>query len=204
MDDTALLTDDEIVALCAADGRPWPIGLTTVETSVEELTRAGQRGMRSLLVRRLAHHDAEVDGMRPHEMIANDVAAFLDATRRVGVYIAPAAYTDVIAGASITAAETPAGWVVDTATAAGVHALQHVSDGDSAAAAVLTMVEEAYAGTLFTDEAQRSAWACVVRFGPDQRNVVTVGAGSASGTIAGAALDGWTPADLRSEFARSA
>lgn len=40
--------------------------------------------MRSLMVRRLAGGDAERPGVRPHEMIARDVAAFLDATERVG------------------------------------------------------------------------------------------------------------------------
>ncbi|WP_102144544.1 hypothetical protein [Mycobacterium hubeiense] len=196
MDDTALLTDDEIIALCAADGRPWPVGLTTVEATAEELTRAGMRGMRSLMVRRLAHADAEQPGMRPHEMIANDVAAFLDATTRIGAYIAPASDHSVLGGASVTAARTQDGWVVDTATAAGVHALR-VASVDEAAAAVVGLAEQAYNGTLFADDED---WVCVVRYGADAGNVIAVAPGSVTGTADGAPVSSWDPALIRAAF----
>jgi hypothetical protein len=202
VEDTALLTDDEIVALCAADGRPWPIGLNTVEPSVEELSKAGIRGMRSLMVRRLAGGDAERPGVRPHEMIARDVAAFLDATERVGAYLAPAADHSRLGGASVTAARTDQGWVVDTATAAGVHALRTAST-DDAAHAVLELAEKAYRGELFDDDAERSRWVCVVRFGPAGQNAVAVGPDSVTGFIDGRAVEFWDSVLIRAAFGRT-
>lgn len=196
MDDTALLTDDEIVALCAADGRPWPIGLSTVAATPEELARAGMRGMRSLMVRRLARADADRPGMRPHEMIADDVAAFLDSTQRVGAYIAPASDHSVLGGASVTAAQTPAGWVVDTTTAAGVHALR-LASAEEAAAAVLGLAQQIYDGTAFADDNARKSWVCVVRHGPD---LVAIGAGSVSGTLNGMPAEYWDPDGIRNIF----
>ena len=198
MEETALLTDDEIVAICAADGRPWPVGLPTVEPTAEELSRAGMRGMRSLMVRRLAGGDAEKPGVRPHEMIARDVSAFLDATDRVGAYIAPASDHAVLGGAAVTAARTPEGWVVDTVTAAGVHALR-TATSDEAAAAVLHLAEKSYTGELFGDEAEASQWVCVVRYGADSENVVTVGSGSVEGAVDGSSIDA-----LKSELMRAA
>ncbi|OBC03422.1 hypothetical protein A5784_14470 [Mycobacterium sp. 852013-50091_SCH5140682] len=196
MDDTALLTDDEIVALCAADGRPWPIGLSTVAATPEEFARAGMRGMRSLMVRRLARADADRPGMRPHEMIADDVAAFLDSTHRIGAYIAPASDHSVLGGASVTAAQTPDGWVVDTTTAAGVHALRPAS-ADDAAAAVLGLAQQTYAGTAFTDDDERAAWVCVIRYRSD---LLAVGYGSVSGTVDGKPAERWDPEAMRTIF----
>ncbi|WP_396910866.1 hypothetical protein [Mycolicibacterium sp.] len=200
MDETALLTDDEIVALCAADGRPWPVGLATVEPTTSELARAGMRGMRSLMVRRLAHRDADQPGMRPHEMIADDVAAFLSATDRVGAYVAPASDHAVLGGASVTAARTDHGWVVDTATAAGVHALRSATAGE-AADAVLTLAEQAYVGTLFTGADAATAWVCVVRYGPRAENLIAVGPATVTGTVDGAPVATWNPETIRGIFA---
>lgn len=199
MDSTALLTDDEIVALCVADGRPWPIGLSTVEPTAEEFAKAGVRGMRSLMVRRLAGGDAEKDGMRPNEMIANDVAAFLDATDRVAAYIAPAADPSKLGGAAVTAARTEHGWVVDTATAAGVHALRRAT-ADEARTAVLELAENIYNGTFFDDEERRSEWVCVLRFGPNAAGALTIGHGTASGEVNGAAVQAWDPDIVRAAF----
>jgi hypothetical protein len=124
--------------------------------------------MGSLMVRRLAGGDADKPGERPHEMIARDVAAFLDATDRVGAYIAPASDHSVLGGAAITAARTPNGWMVDTATASGVHALRAAS-AEEANNAVLELAEKAHSGELFVDTAEASAWVCVVRYGSDAR-----------------------------------
>lgn len=199
MEETALLTDDEIVALCAADGRPWPVGLTTVEQTAEELARAGMRGMRSLMVRRLAGGDADQPGVRPHEMIARDVAAFLDATERVGAYMAPASDHSVLGGAAVIAARTPDGWVMDTATAAGVHALRRAGT-DEAVNAVLELAQKTYQGTLFDDDTQASQWVCVVRYGADGRNVLTIGAGEVTGVVDGATVGAWDPDVIRAAF----
>ena len=190
MEDVALLTDDEIVALCAADGRPWPIGLNTVETTAEELSRAGMRGMRSLMVRRLAGGDAEAEGVRPHEMIARDIAAFLDANDRVGIYVAPASDPAKLGGAAITAARTDGGWILDTATAAGVHALRQASTKE-ATVAVLEMAERAYDGTLFTEQPDRTAWVCVFRFGSDAQNTLTIGHQSVTGEVNSTPVNRW-------------
>lgn len=190
MEDVALLTDDEIVALCAADGRPWPIGLNTVETTAQELSRAGMRGMRSLMVRRLAGGDAEAEGVRPHEMIARDVAAFLDATDRVGAYMARASDPAVLGGAAITAARTDTGWILDTATAAGVHALRQAST-EEVTVAVLDIAERIYEGTLFTEEPDRAAWVCVLRFGSDAQNTLAIGHQSVTGEVNGAPVNRW-------------
>jgi len=196
MEETALLTDDEIVAICAADGRPWPIGLATVEPTVEELARAGMRGMRSLMVRRLAGSDADKPGVRPHAMIARDVAAFLDATDRVGAYIAPASDHSVLGGAAVTAARTPRGWVVDTATAAGVHALR-VASSDEATNAVLELAEKAYSGELFANETEASNWVCVVRYGSEGQNVLTIRPSSVNGVVDSSAVNTWDPERIR-------
>lgn len=200
MEETALLTDDEIVALCAADGRPWPLSLVTVEPTTEELTRSGIRGMRSLLVRRLTGSNADAPGVRPNELIARDVSAFLDATERVGAYVAPASDHSTLGGASVSAARKEHGWVVDTSTAAGVHALRAATD-EEAADAVLTFAESAYSGELFAGVDDRDAWVCVIRFGPDAQNTVALGPGTVSGTIDGDALTSWDPALVRGLFA---
>ncbi|MGV0715827.1 hypothetical protein ABQE93_10515 [Mycolicibacterium sp. XJ662] len=198
MEQTALLTDDEIVAVCAADGRPWPVGLATVEPTAEELSRAGMRGMRSLMVRRLAGGDADKPGVRPHAMIARDVAAFLDATDRVGAYIAPASDHSVLGGAAVTAARTAEGWVVDTATAAGVHALR-VASSDEATSAILELAEKAYSGELFAGETE-AVWVCVVRYGPDGENMLTIESGSVTGVVDGSPVESWDPERIRAAF----
>lgn len=202
MEETALLTDDEIVALCAADGRPWPLSLMTVEPTTEELTRSGVRGMRSLLVRRLTGSNADAPGVRPNELIARDVSAFLDSTERVGAYIAPASDHAVLAGAAVSAARKEDGWVVDTSTAAGIHALRAATD-DEAAGAVLAFAESAYDGRLFEDADDAAAWVCVIRFGPNSKNTVALGPGTASGSIDGHPLTGWDPAIVRRLFTGS-
>ncbi len=199
MENTALLTDDEIVALCAADGRPWPIGLNTVATNVEELAQAGIRGMRSLMVRRLAGGDAERSGVRPHEMIARDVAAFLDATERIGVYLAPASDHSALGGASITAARAGDEWVVDTATAAGVHALRKTTAED-AAGAILELAEKAYTGDLFGDGTEGQQRVCVVQLDSAGRNVIAITTGSVTGHINGNTVEAWDPALIRAAF----
>ena len=199
MEDSALLTDDEIVALCAADGRPWPLNLATVEPTVEEFTRAGVRGMRSLLVRRLAGSNADAPGVRPNELIAKDVSAFLRATERVGAYIAPASDHAALGGAAVTAARADDGWVMDTSTAAGVHALRAVT-ADEAATTVLALAESAYRGELFDDAENGAEWVCVIRFGPDAQNVVALSSGSASGHIDGDEVHDWDPDLVRGLF----
>jgi len=191
MDEAALLTDDEIVALCAVDGRPWPLGLITVGATTAEMVAAGMRGMRSLLVRQLATEAADGSGVRPHESLARDVVGFLDATRRVGAYVAPASDHSVLAGAAVTAAQTSDGWLLDTVTAAGVHALRRAS-ADESAGAIVELVEQAYSGTFFDSADDPTAWVCVVRYGQDPAEVIAVGKGSPA--------HGWDASLIRDVF----
>jgi len=191
MDEAALLTDDEIVALCAVVGRPWPVGLITVGATTEEMVAAGRRGMRSLLVRQLASEAADGSGVRPHEILTRDVMGFLDATRRVGVYIAPASDHSVLAGAAVTAAQTSGGWLLDTVTAAGVHALRRAST-DESAGAVIELAKQAYSGTLFSSADDPAAWVCVVRYGQGSTEVIAVGKGSPE--------HGWDPSLIHDVF----
>jgi hypothetical protein len=56
---TTLLTDDEVVAIAAHRGRPWPTIVTSVDTSsAHELASAMVRGTRSLVVRGLARTES--------------------------------------------------------------------------------------------------------------------------------------------------
>jgi hypothetical protein len=139
MNEAVLLTDDELVALCIIDGRPWPLGLTTVGTASEALTQAGLRGVRSLVVRRLLTDSNGTVG-RPDPTVAQEVSAFIGAEKRVGAHIATAADPSVLAGASVNAALTPDGWLLDTVTADGIHALRRVS-AEAAATTVIDFVE---------------------------------------------------------------
>lgn len=193
MEDAALLTDDEIVALCAADGRPWPLGLATVGDTTEELARAGVRGMRSLLVRRLTGGTADAPGVRPNAMIARDVSAFLDATERVGAYIAPSSNHSVLGGAAVTAAQTDDGWVLDTSTAAGVHTLRNAT-AKEAADAILALAESAYSGELFEGLDDDAAWVCIIRFGRHGENSIVLGRGTVTGVVDGETVATWDPA----------
>jgi hypothetical protein len=199
MEDTALLTDDEIVALCVADGRPWPVGLPTVETTSQALAQAGMRGMRSLMVRRLAGADADRAGVRPHEMIARDVAAFLDAPMRISAHLAPADNPSVLGGASVTAAQSPPGWVVDSATAAGVHALRGASS-EEAAAMIVELADRTHSGEFFDSSEESSGWTCVVQLGSGPQNRIVVGPGTVSGSVDGAEVRQWDPRIVHAAF----
>jgi hypothetical protein len=181
VDEPVLLTDDEIVALSAVDGRPWPLGLITVGGTADELTQAGLRGIRSLAVRRLIADATEGD-RRPDPALARDVAAFISAQHRVGAHIAPAASVDVLAGASITAARITDGWLLDTATADGVHALRRVSP-EEAESAVIDFVEAVIGEA-------RAGLVCVLRYGRSGENATVVSDQSA-----------WNPTQVRDAFA---
>jgi hypothetical protein len=180
VDEPVLLTEDEIVALSAVDGRPWPLGLITVGSTADELTQAGLRGIRSLAVRRLITESAEGQ-RRPDPLLAREIAAFISAEERVGAHIAPDASPDVLAGASITAAHTADGWLLDTATADGVHALRRMSP-DEAATAVIDFVEAAIGEA-------RPDLTCVVRYGQSGQNAIVVSDKSA-----------WNPTEIRDAF----
>ena len=160
MTGTVLLTDDEIVAVCAVDGRPWPLGLMTVEPTAVEMAKAGMRGMRSLLVRRYAAQGTAETPPVMDTLVARYVAAFLDTDRRVGAYVAPSSDPVTLGGASVTAVRSGEDWLLDAATAAGVHSLRTVS-AEGVVEALLGLVERAEAGQLFSGADDPTRWVCV-------------------------------------------
>ncbi|MEW5808619.1 MAG: hypothetical protein AB1925_04120 [Actinomycetota bacterium] len=160
MTDTVLLTDDEIVAVCAVDGRPWPLGLMTVEPTAVEMAKAGMRGMRSLLVRRYADQGSADAPAVMDTVVARYVAAFLDADRRVGAYVAPSSDPVTLGGASVTAVRSGEDWLLDSTTAAGVHALRMAS-ADEAVEAILGLVDKAEQDELFAEAEDPARWICV-------------------------------------------
>lgn len=167
-----LLTDDEIVALAALLGRSWPTGLATVVDTPEELSRAGQRGVRSLTIRGIVTADGE-SGYMAHPGVAAIVETFLRAPRRIGAYIAPAAAVDTMAGAAITAAPVAGIWWIDFATAQGVHGFRQ-AQGEEVLATIAELADQTWDGTLLAGADDPSAYACVIICGgeSDQRIVV--------------------------------
>lgn len=195
MDGTVLLTDDEVVALCVLDGRPWPLGLITVDATAADLARAGARGLRSLFVRQLL---VGADGVtRAESTLAAVLSAFLDAKDRVGAYVAPAVDHSVLGGMSVGAARTDTGWLLDTVTADGVHAFRYAT-ADAAASTVRALAQKAYTGELF---GAQTGWVCVLRFGVDGQNSVAVARQVATGVVDGVAVDGWTDQFVTTAFA---
>ncbi|MDN4521284.1 hypothetical protein [Mycolicibacterium austroafricanum] len=186
MPESVLLTDDEIIALCAIDGRPWPLGLITVEATAVEVARAGMRGMRSLLVREYVR-EGDGETPEPDPLLARYIATFLESPVRVGAYVAPATEPSTLGGASVTAAKSEDGWILDSATAAGVHAIRAVS-AEEAYAAVTAMVAQAERGTLFAGEADPSRWICATTTGGEL--TVANGDGSALSLVRDAVLGG--------------
>src|SRR5262245_23982737 len=123
-----LLTDDEVIALAAVAGRPWPTGLATVDSTPEAQRDAGIRGIRSLAVRGLLTDDpAAVPGFVIHPELQSAVVGFLTATRHIGAYLAPIDEPRRLAGASITAAPSGSSWWLVSTTAQGVHGIRSAS-----------------------------------------------------------------------------
>jgi hypothetical protein len=125
-----LLTDDEIVAVAADAGTPWPSRLPTVDVSDDAaLTAAAQRGWRSLSVRELSSAPVPIDRLHPiftarpivETYLADDQLVRLDG-----------------ATASIYYRTPDQEWIVEVTTAIGVHAYRFIG-----AAAAATLLEEA-------------------------------------------------------------
>jgi hypothetical protein len=169
-----LLTDDEVIALAAVVGRPWPIGLATVASTAEALREAGVRGVRSLAVRGLlaANPTSEPTHVIHPELEAL-VVGFLAAPSHVGAYLAPADEPDRLAGASITAARSDSDWLMVSTTAQGVHGIRPASQTE-VLDAVAELAEKTHDGTLLSGSTDAAAYSCVIRWGDgeDQRLVV--------------------------------
>ncbi|MBS9535728.1 hypothetical protein KIH27_19255 [Mycobacterium sp. M1] len=185
-----LLTDDEIVALAALSGHPWPTGLATVPAAAGELSRAGQRGIRSLVIRGIVTADAE-SGYTVHPGVAAVIETFVRAPRRIGAYIAPVDAVEVMAGAAIIAVPVAGIWWIDSATAQGVHGFRQ-ADTDEVLAAIIDLADQTRNGTLLAEVDNPSAYACVIVYGdgPEQRTVVPAGS-----------PDGWDRGPLQQAFA---
>lgn len=167
-----LLTDDEIVALAALLGQPWPTGLVTVDATAGELSRAGMRGVRSMTIRGILTADVE-SGYAVHPGVSAVIETFLRAPRRIGAYIAPTADVETMAGAAITAVPVAGIWWLDSATAQGLHGFRQV-EGEAVLEAVAELADQTQDGTLLAGFDDPPTYACVIVYGdqPDQRTVV--------------------------------
>ncbi|NDJ91776.1 hypothetical protein [Mycolicibacter kumamotonensis] len=190
-----LLTDDEVVALAALLGRPWPTGLATVATTAQELSQAGKRGVRSLIIRGIVTADAE-SGYTTHPGVSAVIETFVNASQRIGGYIARSAALETMAGASLTAVPVAGIWWIDAATAQGVHGFRQ-AEAEEVLAAIAELADHTRDGTLLSgvDDAAEYAFVIVYGDGPEQRIVVP--ANSSDGTA-------WDRGPLQQVFAAAA
>lgn len=163
MDQGLLLTDDEIVAVSALGGTPWPVGLATVGDTAETLRAAALRGVRSLTVRGLLTTRAGSTPCLPPDL-EQAVAAFLQGNTRVGAYLARMDDPEVMAGAAITAAFHNSSWWTDMSTPDGIHAFRPTT-GAEARAAVEHFARGIQSGELLKTAPNPSAFGCVIRWG---------------------------------------
>lgn len=147
-----LLTDDEVVALCAATQSSWPLPLLTVATDDRAVTAAAFRGLRALLVRRLA-----TAGDGAHPAIEPGLAAIVTraaaATRIVVAHVSSAERAGW-AGAGVAAFLDDKGLILDVVNATGIHGLQTADQAEAAhrvAAFVQSRFEPAADVTLSPD-----------------------------------------------------
>lgn len=125
-----LLTDDEIVALCGATRASWPLPLLTVAQDERAVTAAAFRGLRSLLVRKLATATGAGNPAVEPELAAI-VARAAVASRLVVVHVSGVEQVGW-AGAGVAAFVDDHGLILDVVNATGIHGLQN---GDSVQAA---------------------------------------------------------------------
>lgn len=136
-----LVTDDEIVTLAAAAGVVWPFGLNTVAAQGDAVAAAGFRGGRSLAVRGLAVPDA--GRLRPERELTDLVGALASSSTHVMAQVCERALPAVPRGPMVLAGRTAGGWVVDSVTGAGVHALRR-SAGDEVSTLVLRFADDVW------------------------------------------------------------
>jgi hypothetical protein len=179
MTETILLTDDEVVAVAAVAGTPWPLGLSTVPASTEILRSAALRGVRSLGVRGLLTANA---GKPPAlaDAVASAITPFLHAPTRIGAYIAPAANPQSLAGAAITAVADDDGWWTDATTSDGVHAIRRAG-AEGARDAVAQFADAVHEGALLPAAVDSSAYVCVIRWGTGEDDFQVIPARGSGG-----------------------
>lgn len=137
-----LLTDDEIVALAGASGRPWPWPLPTVAADEKAIVAAGFRGLRSLITRGLAVPTGAGKAAISPELTstANRISA---ASQLVISHVSGSEEVG-IAGALVAAFIDDGGIILDTVNATGIHGLC-TSDSTSAAEAIARFAHSRYA-----------------------------------------------------------
>lgn len=136
-----LLTDDEIVALCGATGLSWPIPLVTIPQDERAVTAAAFRGLRSLLVRKLATSTgAGAPAAEPE--LARIVARAAAATTIVIAHVSGVEQLGWV-GAGIAAFVDDQGLVLDVVNATGIHGLQ-TSESTQAVEAIAAFVRSRF------------------------------------------------------------
>lgn len=137
----ALLTDDELVALAAADDAMWPAAVPTVDVDNDtDMARAILRGRRSLGIRELVSPDQTGDD--DSVTLARDLVR---ADPPLFAYLARDGQVARMAGNGFAAARRADGsWVTDVTAIAGVHNLA-VADGETVVALLAELVAKVFA-----------------------------------------------------------
>lgn len=114
---TPRLTDDEVVAIMAARGKPYVGPLPTVDSgSSTELLRAVYRGNRSLVLRDLID-----DGGEPHPPLAAITTAMGGDAGRLIVYVGSRSLERTLSDVNFVYYATEAGCLIEGISATGVH-----------------------------------------------------------------------------------
>lgn len=175
MEEGILLTDDEVVALSALDGAPWPIGLSTVAGDVAGVRAAALRGVRSLAVRGLLG-SGDSHSPRIVDELASAVRAFLHSRKRVGAYVARISAPESMAGASITAAIEGADWWTEASTSDGIHAIRRTTAAE-AHSAIVEFADGIRSAALLSAAPDPSEFGCVIRWGSGEGQSLMIQSG---------------------------
>lgn len=176
---TQLISDDELVALTAARGGAWPLGLPTVDG--DALASAARRGVRSLTLRGLVQH-------RPPGW--DELSSAISAALESGVeYVAYRADHDdprtSVGPVLAIFAAAPGGRAVDVVSAAGVHSIEQLDD-DSADLLLAEWISATQAANGTIEPVGRAVLVVVGPSNGDHRKAWVFGAGEVQfGTMRG-------------------
>lgn len=118
------VTDDEVVAAALSVAKTWPHVLPTVEVETQALLEANARGLRSLLVRDLAHY--EHSGFVLDSSLESLVTRASEAAGTVMAYVGESASPQILAGTSsflFLSGDKGSAGVLDLVSPDGVHDL---------------------------------------------------------------------------------
>lgn len=133
-----LFTDDEVVALCGATRSSWPLPLLTIAQDERAVRAAAFRGLRSLLVRKLAMATGAGNPVVEPELAAI-VARAAAASRLVVAHVSGVEQVGW-AGAGVAVFVDEQGPILDVVNATGIHGLQTV-DAVQAARTIAAFVQ---------------------------------------------------------------